>query len=982
MRSGEEAMVDADKTMFGFQAGDIITSDISGLEWTNQSVVVEGIGSGSACNDKIVGRVVSRGDNYCMFHTGGADGLTLLERPGLRFKVGDYVIDRESHKAGQIIVINPTVPFDTLGNEGIRYLVEFIQEVDWSHKAPSYCDKPWFPTRYRGISKNRLWCREGDLCPAIVGQAGNPDNAASANTDPAAPKLVKNAPDQEKPSFSVFRVGDTISRDESYELPCPWKGSSVIVTQCSASKLSAIGTTSPLEYYTVDPKGLFLLAREGLKFKVGDRICYTNRQMGAFQIIGDVIAIRPAADRADDPYIIEFDGWGVNLKNFLQQPYFPQKLRNAAPDRNNKWCCAEKDMQLVESGKLPTGGADAATTEEVIEMSEMPSWMKELLVKREASIGHLFIIHGNIADWQKNMRGQYLMLLQYLPETFRQRLAVYYSLSTGLQFFSDEAEAEFRNLYQAVFKGQEPPKKPALSPAMQKAAADFQQTSGNMPLSQLMGETPQAVLGKLEQMMKCAEKIGAAKTGAPAPKLAIIIDFAHNIAPGSVSGNAAAAATDRINIEILERWANSRWMRDQGHLIVLLTPQLTDLAPGLRSSGSQAVPIRIAKPAEEDRAAYWKYLLEQNGAEIRDGLDHVRLGRLTGGLSLNQISNIYALAKTNREPITLELIKAKKQEILSAEFGDRVQVKVPLWGFDYFGGKDNVKQYLLEVRDNVLAGLGRRAPMGLLAVGPPGTGKTFLFECWAYECGFNFVVINNPRSMWVGQSEELMEKILAALDDLSPVIVIEDEADQSEAPRDVPNGDSGVSNRLRQMKFTFCSDPKRRGRVIWVRITNRDDLLDEAYKRKGRSDDSLPFVLPDEEELAEIFRVMFERYEILTDIADFAPFAKLAAERIYCTGADVEWMVLEADKFAGRAGAEKVTAEQLLQAVNDWELDLNPRVIDQQIMLALKGSSKRLRPDNWQEILAGAQERLGLNVRPSTSANLPDLSGDSHRVTA
>ena len=170
-----------------------------------------------------------------------------------------------------------------------------------------------------------------------------------------------------------------------------------------------------------------------------------------------------------------------------------------------------------------------------------------------------------------------------------------------------------------------------------------------------------------------------------------------------------------------------------------------------------------------------------------------------------------------------------------------MQVKVPLWGFDLFGGKDNVKQYLLEVRDNILIGIGRRAPMGLLAKGPPGTGKTYMFECWAYECGFNFVTINNPRSMWVGQSEDIFQQILSALDDLSPVIVIEDEANQSEAPRDVPNGDSGVSNRLRQMKFTFCSDPKRRGRVIWVRITNRDDLLDEAYKRKGRSDDLFPF---------------------------------------------------------------------------------------------------------------------------------------------
>ena len=99
---------------------------------------------------------------------------------------------------------------------------------------------------------------------------------------------------------------------------------------------------------------------------------------------------------------------------------------------------------------------------------------------------------------------------------------------------------------------------------------------------------------------------------------------------------------------------------------MLLTPNLTDLAPGLRSSISQAIPIRVSKPGEEDRAAYWKFLLDQNGVEIRDGLDHVRLGRLTSGLSLNQIGNIHAMAKLNHEPISMAMLKTHKQEILTA----------------------------------------------------------------------------------------------------------------------------------------------------------------------------------------------------------------------------------------------------------------------------------------------------------------------------
>ena len=183
-----------------------------------------------------------------------------------------------------------------------------------------------------------------------------------------------------------------------------------------------------------------------------------------------------------------------------------------------------------------------------------------MLAKREAGIGHVFLIHGNIADWQKNMKGQYQSLQQYLLDTFKQRLIVYYSLSTGLSFFSDEAEAEFRNLCKGLVKKPDPAGQPAMSPAVRNAAAELEKAADKMPLTQLVGETPQAVLGKLEELMKTVEKASAKKGAPPAPKLAIIIDFAHNIAPGAAAGGAAAAATDRVNIEILERWANSRWI--------------------------------------------------------------------------------------------------------------------------------------------------------------------------------------------------------------------------------------------------------------------------------------------------------------------------------------------------------------------------------------------------------------------------------------
>jgi SpoVK/Ycf46/Vps4 family AAA+-type ATPase len=591
----------------------------------------------------------------------------------------------------------------------------------------------------------------------------------------------------------------------------------------------------------------------------------------------------------------------------------------------------------------------------------IPTWLDELMVKFKAGIGHLFILWGNIYDLQKNMRGEYRSLYQYLADIFEQRdLVMFYSLSAGLQFANEDMEKLFRSHFLGA-NFSSPGGASAGQSATQAAAAKLQQSqASSAPLSQLIGDSPIQVLKFLERALT--------DNSEESPRCSLIIDFAHNVAPNQTGGNNAG---DRINAEILERWAKNDLIKSAGNTVVLLSPSLASMTEGLRSSQSETVAIRIPKPNEEQRTSRWAHNITQNGVKFADGLTAEFLGRITNGLSLRQLDSIYLLAREEKIPVTLSLIKEKKQEIFETEFGDRIKVMVPRWGFDLFGGKDYLKQYMLEIRDNIVNGVWRRAPMGILASGPPGTGKTFFFECWAFECGFNFLEIVNPRSKWVGDSEEIAEKIFSAIDDLSPVIVVEDEADQSETGRDTPNGDSGVSNRLRQMKFKFTSDPKRRGRVIWVRISNRADLLDEAYKREGRSDDTVPFLMPESSEYEDIFKVMFARYGIPSDIIDFSLFAQEVAAKVYCTGASVEWMVREADMYSGREGKDKVETVHLQQAVSDWEMKLNPKEVDRQIILAIEGSSKRLRPTGWEMTLSEAKDRLyGRQPPPTKEASV------------
>ena len=89
-------------------------------------------------------------------------------------------------------------------------------------------------------------------------------------------------------------------------------------------------------------------------------------------------------------------------------------------------------------------------------------------------------------------------------------------------------------------------------------------------------------------------------------------------------------------------------------------------------------------------------------------------------------------------------------------------------------------------------GLTSAAPLGIILMGPPGTGKSYLAECFAKECGMLCVRFRPLRGMYVGQSERNQEKAFAAIRALAPVVVIVDESDQAEGG----NRDQGVG-RLR-----------------------------------------------------------------------------------------------------------------------------------------------------------------------------------------
>src|SRR5262249_14543676 len=184
--------------------------------------------------------------------------------------------------------------------------------------------------------------------------------------------------------------------------------------------------------------------------------------------------------------------------------------------------------------------------------------------------------------------------------------------------------------------------------------------------------------------------------------------------------------------------------------------------------------------------------------------------------------------------------------------------------------------------------------MGYLLCGPVGTGKTFLAECYAGSIGIPCVKLRNFRSKYVGETEGNLEQVLTVLRSLGPVVVIIDEADAALGTREA-EGDSGTSARVFGMIASQMGDTTYRGKIVWMLLTSRPDLLPIDLKRQGRAEVHIPLFYPqDEAEVREMFVAMARKNKVAL-AADAVPEA--GGDR-FLSGSDIESLIVSARRLA------------------------------------------------------------------------------------
>jgi SpoVK/Ycf46/Vps4 family AAA+-type ATPase len=384
-----------------------------------------------------------------------------------------------------------------------------------------------------------------------------------------------------------------------------------------------------------------------------------------------------------------------------------------------------------------------------------------------------------------------------------------------------------------------------------------------------------------------------------------------------------------------------------------------ELTAGLKVVQIAAI---LAPPpaAEEDRAAREAFIAGILGSSPDAAERAAKLATLTAGMGRDEVLKLIAPGVTPPGPETTSadrarreadrLIARRKREILERECFGLVEFVEPQHGFEVVGGMDEVKKDLLVLADNIREGRTSRVPMGILFTGPMGTGKTFVAEAFAKECGLTTVKLKNFRSKWVGATEGNLEKILSVIKAIGQVVVIIDEGDRAFGNTD-GEGDGGTSSRVIARIKEFMSDTSNRGRILFLVMTNRPDKLDVDLKRAGRLDRKIPFLyVQTPEEVEAIVAAQLKKNRVSTSVDFTAIRDRFSSKLVGYSNADIEAVILLANDDAAREGGSNasVGADQFIRAASDYFPSRDEELLEYMELLAVfEASSRRLLPKKY-----------------------------------
>ncbi|MBN1353852.1 MAG: AAA family ATPase [Candidatus Omnitrophica bacterium] len=252
-------------------------------------------------------------------------------------------------------------------------------------------------------------------------------------------------------------------------------------------------------------------------------------------------------------------------------------------------------------------------------------------------------------------------------------------------------------------------------------------------------------------------------------------------------------------------------------------------------------------------------------------------------------------------------------------------------------GLDAAKQEAWEVvqlvRDRArLKAIGGKVIKGLLLLGPPGCGKTYLAKAIATEARLPFISMSGSEfvEIFVGVGAARVRKLFKKARDLAygygGCIIFIDEVDAVGRARSFSfMGGQETNSTQNQLLAELDGLKEKDYNIIVIAATNApEDSLDPALKRPGRFDRMIYITLPNLEEREKLFMYYLAnvRAEEGLDVG------RLARRAVNKSPADIANLIKESALIAMRRKKAKIGLEEISEAFERVELGIkHPRTM-------------------------------------------------------
>ena len=435
----------------------------------------------------------------------------------------------------------------------------------------------------------------------------------------------------------------------------------------------------------------------------------------------------------------------------------------------------------------------------------------------------------------------------------------------------------------------------------------------------------------------------------------IILHYAEMLFPMNPINYMSESAMANL-IQVLE-WTKNEYLSSADNIIILTTENIAEMHKRLTSSTHIGI-IEIPLPTSAERLLFVSDYVANNPevAFFAQDVGASNFAEMSAGLTLLQIQGLLFQAKQSKQEINFATVNQHKKNIIERECHGLVEFVAPKHNFSHVGGFNELKSELMGIATAIKNNQYNQVPMGMLFVGPMGTGKTFIAEAFAGESGLTCIKLKNFREKWVGSTESNFEKILHVVNALGYVLLIIDEADRSMGSSD---NDSEVNSRVIARLKEFMSDTSHRGRIVVVMMTNRPDKIDIDLKRPGRLDYKVPFFFPqDNETRLAVVKAQIRKNKII--LAEDCNPEGIVENLTGYSAAEIESVLLRALNIMVRREATAITDDMLRDAVTDVIPSRDKNMLGYMEMQAVfEASSKAMLPEKYKTMTAEeVQEEL------------------------